>query len=475
MYKRIEKISNDIVKLNLPKSIIDKFTVFITYMLLFFIMLPRFIYEIVDSVSAENIFYTIYIIFLIPLLYIFIYNIKNKHMKYKLDFILATIFIIIAFISSLHSFNIYYSLFGTTGRKDGFATMLMYYLIYFNSKNIVNKKDIIKIFNAMFMFGIIQTLYGLMEAYLPDTIFTTKHYVHMAYGFCGNPNFFSTLCMTLSLLGLMLSLFDKDHTKYHIISTIIIYIGLVAAESSGPFLTFVLMLFILLIYIEIKRKDLLKKIIVWLAVFVSLYAVTNYSLIYINKDIYHLKVEENYTISGDINSIVQNIFNKATSLFNINNSSGETITIKDSTITSEFIGSGRLSVWNEVISYIKRDNNIWLGSGPDGLSIYFLAGISDDGLVFFNIDKAHNTYLNVLATTGIFSFIIYMVLIIYMHKETIKSKNKLSHLLLFVFIGYNIQALYNINVIYVSPYLYVILGIMMGYIELGEKYDSKEH
>src|SRR5574344_833467 len=447
MYKRIEKISNDIVKLNLPKSIIDKFTVFITYMLLFFIMLPRFIYEIVVSVSAENIFYTIYIIFLIPLLYIFIYNIKNKHMKYKLDFILATIFIIIAFISSLHSFNIYYSLFGTTGRKDGFATMLMYYLIYFNSKNIVNKKDIIKIFNAMFMFGIIQTLYGLMEAYLPDTIFTTKHYVHMAYGFCGNPNFFSTLCMTLSLLGLMLSLFDKDHTKYHIISTIIIYIGLVAAESSGPFLTFVLMLFILLIYIEIKRKDLLKKIIVWLAVFVSLYAVTNYSLIYINKDIYHLKVEENYTISGDINS----------------------------TITSEFIGSGRLSVWNEVISYIKRDNNIWLGSGPDGLSIYFLAGISDDGLVFFNIDKAHNTYLNVLATTGIFSFIIYMVLIIYMHKETIKSKNKLSHLLLFVFIGYNIQALYNINVIYVSPYLYVILGIMMGYIELGEKYDSKEH
>lgn len=478
MYKRVEKILNDIVKLDLNKKIVDRLTIFVTYMLLFFIMLPRFVYEIVNDATSENMFYMIYIIFLIPLIYIFIYNIKNKHMKIKWDIILATLFIVIALISSLHSYNVYYSLFGTTGRKDGFFTMLMYYFIYIDSKNITDKKDIMKMFNIFFMFGIIQTIFGLMQAYLPDIMFTTKHYDHMAYGFCGNPNFFGTYMLMLTLLSLLLSLFDKDHTKYHIISTIILFIGLVAAESTGPFLSFIFMLLILLIYIIFKRKDLVNKIIIWIAIFVSLYTVVNYSIIYVNRHIYNLEVSENYTISGDINSIVQDIVNKAAAKFGISDSKGTVITITDTDIASEDIGSGRLSVWSEVTKYIKKDNHIWLGSGPDGLSIYYLAGIDDNGsIVFFNIDKAHNTYLNVLATTGIFSFIIYLLLIVGMHKDVLKSKNKLAYLLLFVFIGYNIQAFYNINVIYVSPYLYVMLGMMMGCAQksLGEKNETRKY
>ena len=467
--KKVEQLANDIVKLRLDKSVIDKLTCFIVCLYTFLIMIPEFFYEIFETFVFDNIFYKLYLIFMIPLIYIFIHNIKNKEHKKGIDFILITLYVIIAFISMLHSYNPFISLVGNDGRKDGFLALLIYYLLYTDTRDIKDNKIMHRIIDIFLVFGIVSTLFAILEVYLPNISITAKHYIHMGYGLQANPNFFGSYTLLLVLLSLFISIFIKKD-KFYIISTIIIYCGLVMSESTGPFITFCFMLCCLIIYILIKRRDLIKKMIMYLIIFISLFFVINYSLIYVNKNIYHLEVEERSTISGDIKSLSETLFNYFKSKTNTS-----TDIVDDSNIVYEIdrISSQRLLVWGKVIEYVKKDNNIWLGSGPDNLSIYYLAGITNNKLNFMDIDKAHNIYLNVLAETGIFSLILYIMWIIVLHIKGIKEKNIYISLLLFGLIGYNIQGLYNINVIYVVPYYYIVAGMLIGY--KGDINETRKH
>ena len=259
-------------------------------------------------------------------------------------------------------------------------------------------------------------------------------------------------------------LFISD-SKFYKVSTIILFMGLVMACSSGPFFTFVLMLIGLIIYVLIKRKDLIKKLMIWLVIFISLFGAVNYSLIYVNKNMYGVEVGEHYTISGDIKSIIDVIKGY------FNNSDMKT---EDLYYQTDLLVSSRLSVGDEIVNYIKRDNHIWFGSGIDGLYIYHLASIEDGKFNYWAVDKAHNIYLNMLAETGIFSFIVYVSWMVTVLVYGIKSKNKYVYLLLFGLIGYNIQGIFNINVIYVMPYYYILAGMMMGFIE-GDRYEARKH
>lgn len=455
----------DILKLNIDKKYIDRFTIFIVYISMLFMIIPRYFIEVTGSNMAENIFNGIYLVFFIPYLYIFIYNIKNKYHKNSIDFILLTLYLIIVLISMIFSNNPFNSFLGSTSRHDGYLTLIMYYLIYVDSKNITDKNDVMKIIKIFIIYAIISTLYSFIQVYLPVNMFSAKYFGHMGYGFQANPNFFGTYTLLFTSLSLFISLFISD-SKFYKVSTIIIFTGLVMAESSGPFFTFLLLFIGVIIYVLIKRKDLIKKVIIWLLLFIGLYVIINYSLIYVNQKIYNLNIDEHYTISGDIRSIID--IKK--------NNTQNVVQTEHSELYDSFnnISSSRFMVSDDVIDYIKRDNHIWLGSGIDNLNIYHLGSITDGKFNFWIIDKAHNIYLNMIAETGIFGFVIYISWMIVIVVKGIKSKNKYVYLLLFGLIGYNIQGIFNINVIYVMPYYYILTGMMMGLIE-GDRHETRKH
>lgn len=465
MYKKIEGVLNDILKFKVSKEKVDKFNFYSIAIYMFLMMIPRFLYEIVKDYGIENIFYTIVIIFMIPFIYIFIYNIKNKYHKNSFDFILMSLYLLIVFISMMLSDNPFKCFEGSFGRKDGFITLISYYLIYVNSRNINKSEDVIKVIKIFFVYVIIGTIYAFIDAYLPETFITTKAYAHMGYGLSANPNFFGTYTMMFSIIGLTICLF-KENSNFFIACTIISYIGLLLGESTGPFASFVFVLIYLLFYTFIKRKDLINKMIIWLSIFVSLYAIINYSSVYVNRNIYHLDVDERSTIQGNVGSVFvlisKNLFNLEST--KINNKK-----------ELDFIISNRFEVWESVWKRTLDDHNLLLGCGIDNLSIYRVMGVDENkSLAFYKIDKAHNVYLNIIAETGIISLIIYLVWIVYIHIKAIKSKNKLVHLLLIAFIGYNIQAIFNINVIYVMPYYYIFSGIIIGLSE-GDKNETGEY
>lgn len=72
-------------------------------------------------------------------------------------------------------------------------------------------------------------------------------------------------------------------------------------------------------------------------------------------------------------------------------------------------GSGRIHIWQEVLSKIK--DNLWLGTGPDTMlyeDIEPFTKVINGETVTRRIDIAHNDYFNILFHQGVFAFIAYL-------------------------------------------------------------------
>ena len=149
--------------------------------------------------------------------------------------------------------------------------------------------------------------------------------------------------------------------------------------------------------------------------------------------------------------------------------------------------------WEETLCYIAeegfKDQNgtgriyIWkvaLKNAPK----YLLTGIGIDQFFYINdgkiiydpitgnaIDKAHNEYLQILLTEGIFKCITYIVFLLWIFFKgvyvIIKSK-KIDPLLLGLFLSftaYCVQAFFNISVTRVAPIFFIIGGLLLAQLE----------
>ena len=457
---------NNIMKFELNKEKIDIFNIRLIFIYLGMLMLPRLFSDLLNKCLVSIFLYSIYAIMFVPLLYVVIYNIKNKYQKYTLDILLLTIYVVFCFISVIFSNNPYYSFLGTIIRHDGFISLIIYYFLYINARNIKNEKHVETIMNVLFIYAIISTIFALINVYIPATsILYLKAFKNMGYGLQGNPNFYATYTLLFTLIGLYKCLF-QEHTKFHVFATIFIFVGLILSNSTGPFLTFAFLFLILMVYIIIKRKYLFSKIVIWSFIFLFLFITIECSSICINKYLYHIEIEDRTTLLDDISDASKLIFNK----FVNNNITNQ---INNTNPNLDEITSNRITIWKDTYNEVIK-KHVWFGVGIDNLSMYKLIYKNGEKVNMVYIDKAHNIYINMIAETGIISFLVYIAWMIYYHVKAIKSKKSIVYLLLFAIIGYNIQGFFNINVIYVVPYYYILVGMMLGLSEV-DQIETRKH
>ena len=99
----------------------------------------------------------------------------------------------------------------------------------------------------------------------------------------------------------------------------------------------------------------------------------------------------------------------------------------------------------------------WLtGCGLDN----FYDALPQTGNVYF--DKAHNVYLQMAVTNGIFPTIVYMFICLVIFLKGFKLKRTENYALFMAFVSYCILAFANISVIDVAPYFFVIVGILIS-------------
>ncbi|MEG2321979.1 MAG: O-antigen ligase family protein [Bacilli bacterium] len=389
--------------------------------------------------------------FLLPIMMLItLYNIKQKRIKKNIFTILITIIMVLMVVSTIFAINKTTAIYGIVNRNEGLLSILAYYFIMLNCMTI-NRKNIYKLINIFIGCGLLQVIYAVLQVVFRVNFVMKFPIKYMASGLIGNPNFFGSYMILLIGLTIGLYFFSKKYNKFYFIASLLFLIGLILSESTGPFLSFIILFGFIIILFAIKKIKLKKVLILAMACFIT-FAFTNCftQIIFIN--IFNDEINMNYSISSDMLRI-----------FGISSEKISEITgvVKDDDL--EF-ASGRMVLWQKTLEIVPK---------------YPLTGVGLDNLFYVfpqiwggsKIDKAHNEYLQLMVTTGIPTVVVYLSLLFLIFLKGIFTKDKLITILLLSFVGYSIQAFANISIVEVAPYYFMISGFIIG---LDNNFKFKE-
>ena len=409
-------------------KILDKLTY--RFIILFMIGIPFFklvSYVLFFNGIIENSydFNHVYVLWISLPIFAILYIVSLIYKKITYVDLILYVLIILAFISTLFAQDKFISIFGETNRNEGLLTILNYYFVFLNIKNLSDKRYKYNIVKIFLILGVIQVIYSIFQVYTNFDFIKHFSKEYMAMGLCGNPNFFGSYMVMLVLISSTLYLL-KDKIIYFVLS-LIYALGLFLANSTAPFIGFVLGLIFLIIvsFKNINKINLIKLI----TLFIILFFINDYTL----NLRYETIKEDNrrYNIKYEITDTVNSIVSK----------------------NNEYnYGSSRIKLWKNLIPVAKK--YYLFGAGLDNLRVVYP---KDKGLVY---DKAHNIYYQILITNGIFALSIYCLLCLIIFIKGFKIKDNLYIALYVAFVGYSIQAFGNISVIDVAPYFFIILGLL---------------
>lgn len=131
------------------------------------------------------------------------------------------------------------------------------------------------------------------------------------------------------------------------------------------------------------------------------------------------------------------------------------------------VDSGRLYIWREVL--LRARERLLFGFGPDTLSLAKIAPFERydpdlNLLIQGGIDAAHNEYLNILFHQGIPALAAYLgALALALVSAWKQSRSSAAAAILTAaFLGYAVQAFFNISVCYVASLYWAVLGLLAG-------------
>jgi len=343
--------------------------------------------------------------------------------------LLLLVFLIL--FSTFLSVDQYTSIYGTKYRYEGAIALLSYLSLFIFSDHFLPEKRHGRIFIILGIGAFFSAIYGIIQ-HFSLSLFKVGSY-YRAESFFDNPNFFSTYLVIMILLVSTLYLYGQK-LRYLLVWYFIhltLFLALIYTMTRSGWLGIIVGFSFMTIFIVTKRKYLWKR---WGLLLLSLVAI----FIVVN-----LNNENSYF--NRVNTIVK----EAMVMINIEESE-----------TRDSVGSGRWYIWRNALPLL--DDHILLGSGPDTFGLVFP---QTDGTQMF--DKAHNEYLQMAITLGIPALLVYLFILVkillmgYKKAQKLEGQNQIIQFgLLAIIIAYLTQAFFNISVIPVAPFFWILLGIL---------------
>lgn len=371
------------------------------------------------------------------LIFVYIEDIIRTKRKLDIYDYLLYILIIVGIISTIFSIDKNLAIFGKNLRHEGLLSIVSYYLLFINWKINGTKEDIKKYIKLLVIIAIINSIYSLLQIYTPfKFIIRYEKDIMMASGMCGNPNFFGSLLVTVISIVICNFIMDKKLNIKEILVIILMFVALINSQSTGPFLTLVIALIFLIIFLKIKNNLVIKKLIILIVILLVTYT----SVYFINKIVY----KSDRCEMCDIKETVR---------------SG---------------GTGRLTIWKNSLDIVRDypivgvgfDNFYLAYPNPDindAITYVITNGVMKPKINYILIfDNAHNVYLHTLVSTGFLGVIPYLLLCLLVFLKGLEFKDKFGILLLSAFVAYSIQAFANISVVQVAPIYYLIMGLILS-------------
>lgn len=382
-----------------------------------------------------------------------LYKIINK---IKFDIYDGLIFLLIVFgiISVVCAVDSDVALYGFDGRYEGLLQICTYYILFLNCKNLDNKLCKKILVWLIIVLGCIQAIYGIFQFFDIKMIFHHGIVRRRFYstGFEVNPNFFGTVMILCFSLSLSKYVFNKKIivSLFALVTFLVLFTGLLCSGAMSAVVALVIVVLFMIALILVSKLNIWwtlgRTILILILCFFAYREFNIYDKGYYWSQTKKSAYEIGETIKGD---------------------------------TEPIYGSGRIHIWTETLKVVP--DNLWNGVGIDN----FMYAFGEHKLLIdvnskLAVDKAHNEYLQKLVTEGMFSFVIYMVLIFMLFIKSLikifkcRGKNDTLFLSLFLaFIAYCVQAFFNISVITVSPLFYIVMGLLCSLIKKVENETVK--
>jgi O-antigen ligase len=147
---------------------------------------------------------------------------ENKNLK--ITFYLYLAFIASILLSTLFSDFKYTSIFGDTQRRNGFISYLSLATIFLATSVFVRSFNIMRLFKVTYFIGILTAFYAYLQTSEQDFVEWNNNY-NAIIGTLGNPNFASALMAVMGVL-IFASIFISDFTNYLRVFAILLSITL---------------------------------------------------------------------------------------------------------------------------------------------------------------------------------------------------------------------------------------------------------
>lgn len=367
------------------------------------------------------------------------FYIKNDHRIFIKDLKLLSIpvaFIVFMAISLMHTDVYIVGLIGDTQRRNGFLSYLAFVIIFIYTYRAINFGYALKIFNTAIFVGFILSIYGVMQIMGRDFVSWNNPYNAMI-STVGNPNFASSLLAILGLISISSIFIKGRNLVYRIIATLGTVISIFCIIQSQSRQGLLVLFFGLLIYLNLFIFTNKKKLFY---VFTSLSVISSL-----------------FVVLGMLQKGPLTYF-----------------LYKDSVSVRGFY-------WRAALEMFK--DSPFTGVGLDSYGSYFkqVREVAYPLRYGFDItsSNAHNTFLQLFATAGIFVGLIYVTLIVLIAiigvqtlLRTTGNEQKIILGLLAAWFGFQSQSLISIDNIGIAAWNWLLGGAIVGLSRVVKKDPS---
>jgi len=350
----------------------------------------------------------------------------NRKSQEFISTIIILSFIFFFLTSTIFTEVFIVGLLGDTQRRNGFLAYLALSIIFLYSARTIRFFNVLRIYKVAILIGLVLSCYGLMQINGKDFIKWSNPYNAMI-STLGNPNFASATLAILSLLALYGIFLKNFPTIYKLLGITFIVISLFDIVNSD------------------SRQGLL-------VIFFSLLVYVSTYLYFTNRKIGFIVIFVSAVIGG---LAVAGMLQKGplTSLL-----------YKDSV-------SVRGYYWRAGIEMFKSDP--FTGVGVDRYGAYFkeFREVGYPLKYGFEItsSNAHNTFIQLFATAGVFVGTLYLMLIGYVFFSAIKllrksngEDQKITLGLISAWVGFQAQSLISIDNIGIAVWGWLLGGAIIG-------------
>jgi O-antigen ligase len=345
-------------------------------------------------------------------------------------------------ISTILSVDVGMSIMGTIGRFEGALAYFAYLSLFFLAFHFIQSDQYEKVFKTAIYGSGLASIYGILQHFRIDIFESAKS--TRSSSFFDNPNFFGSYLVIMMMLAVTLFFAsNRKNSGIYIFIIMLNFSALLYTSTRSGWLGVAFGLFFLTLFILFKRRDLWRRLVSLLIILGLLFTLINMT----EKDSYLSRAGTIVKESGAIVSAVR---------------SGDVVSGNE----NDRIGSGRWYIWKTTLPLVPK--YLLTGSGPDTFILVFPQPDSTkQNILTKKVDKVHNEYLQILITLGLPALVVYLFLLYHIISRGIKTawnlngRNQILHIgLIITILGYLVQAFFNISVITVAPFLWILLAML---------------